>query len=62
MWFRLNETMQDYALLPPLGLNYMQLGCFTKTWIEEKKWLNPFCNYLGVGLKESKMIFDFDKY
>ena len=27
-----------------------------------KKWLNPLCKYLGVLLKESKVIFDFDKF
>ena len=38
------------------------LGCFTKTFCDEKMWLNPLCKYLGVALKESKRIFDFDKF
>ena len=27
-----------------------------------KNWLNPLCKYLDAGLKESKRIFDFDKF
>ena len=30
-------------------------------FLKKKKWLNPFCKYLGVGLKGFKRIFDFDK-
>ena len=29
---------------------------------DEKNWLNPLYKYLGVTLKESKSIFDFDKF
>ena len=29
---------------------------------EEKNWLNPLCKYLEAALKESKRIFDFDKF
>ena len=36
------------------------LGCFTKTFSDEKHWLNPLCKYLGIALKVSKRIFDFD--
>ena len=28
----------------------------------KKKWLNPLHKYLGAALKESKRIFDFDKF
>ena len=38
------------------------LGCFKKTYFAEKNWLNPLCKYLGVALKESKRIFDYDKF
>ena len=33
-----------------------------KNFFDEKMWLNPLCKYLGVALKESKRIFDFDKF
>ena len=36
------------------------LGCFTKTLFENKKWRNPPIISLGVSLKGSKTIFDFD--
>jgi hypothetical protein len=29
---------------------------------DEKNWLNPLCKYLEAALKESKRIFDFDKF
>ena len=38
------------------------LGCPTKTCFSKKKWLNPLHKYLGAALKESKRIFDFDKF
>ena len=39
---------------------YYLLGCFTKTLFQQKKWRNPPRISMGVSLKGSKMIFDFD--
>ena len=37
------------------------IGCFTKTLFQKKNKRNPPRISLGVGLKESKRIFHFDK-
>ena len=37
------------------------IGCFTKTLFQQKKWRIPPRISLGVSLKESKRIFDFDQ-
>ena len=31
-------------------------------FLMRKNWLNPLCKYLGVALKESERIFDFDNF
>ena len=50
-------------LLRSLGLEgsfVYVLGCFTKTLFQKKNKRNPPCISLGVSLKGSKRIFDFD--
>ena len=37
-------------------------GVSLKHVFDEKNWLNPLCKYLEAALKESKRIFDFDKF
>ena len=45
-----------------LSLSALQRGSYEgvpqKYVFEETKWCNPLCQYLGVGLKESKRIFE----
>ena len=40
----------------------LHLGVSRKHVFEEIKWINPLCKYLGVALKESKRVFDLDKF
>ena len=47
---------------PYLIVHNVYKGVSRKHVFDEKNRLNPLCKYLGVTLKESKRIFDFDNF
>ena len=69
MCFPTYEHYNWSSLFVDTGLKYKNLfsfnwrdQCVSRKHIFEEKMAQPALQVFGVGLKESKMIFDFDKF